>query len=240
MVMPFTTLSGAVTIPESESMVKSVVEAALKPNDLVPAPRNVMLLRAFEPVIPEIVCAFMPFKIMVPELCVKVPRLRVKFTPTERFVDGAVTVPPLKNNVPEVVAAFAPKVHEPPVPLKVRPLNGDEVATMLFCAVEVELKVTVPVCVKSEVEEANQLPASVRAFAAIVRIDVVAVPSWRRPVARWRSPSGLVVLALPWRVTAPPGANSVPGAICNSCDLKTFNAPSATEVNWMSPSSSAS
>src|SRR3989344_444185 len=153
-----------------------------------------------------------------------------------RLVDGAVTVPALMvkpRATSEVVAAFAPKVHEPPVPLKVRPLNGDEVAMMLFCWVEVELKVTVPVWVNIAVEEANQLPARVRAFAAIVRIDVVAVPSWRRPVARWRSPSGLVVEALPWRVTAPPGANSVPGAMWSSCDLKTFNAPPATEVNWM-------
>ena len=123
-------------------------------------------------------------------------------------------MPAVMVRLPVVVAAFAPKVHDLfTLLLKVRVAKGVDVAIMLFCWVEVELKVTVPVCVNIDVELANQLPASVRAFAPIVKIDDVDTPSWRKPVARWRSPSGLVVLALPWRVTAPPGANSVPGAM---------------------------
>ena len=64
-----------------------------------------------------------------------------------------------------------------------------------------------------EVEDANQLPAKVKRFESIVKIDVVALPSCLLPVERCKSPSGLVVEALPWRVTAPPGANSLPGAM---------------------------
>src|SRR3989338_8541863 len=130
-------LDGAVTAPESDLMVKFVVEATFAPempNDFAPAPRNSTLLSAFVPMKLEISCSVEDlFKMIVPPLCVNVPEFRIKSLPTVSTEDGATTVPRFRLNTEVVVAAFAPKVHEPPVPLKVRPLNGDEVATMLFC-----------------------------------------------------------------------------------------------------------
>ena len=111
--------------------------------------------------------------------------------------DGAVTVPFVMVKAEVVVAAFAPKLHEPATPLNTSVLNGDDVATMSLVAVEVELNVTVPVCVKMEVDEANQLPASVTAFASIERMEVDPTPSWRTPVGRRKSPSGFPVNAFP-------------------------------------------
>ena len=43
-------VDGAVTVPEPDSMVKLVVEAAFEPKVLVPAPRKMTLLRALEPI----------------------------------------------------------------------------------------------------------------------------------------------------------------------------------------------
>ena len=139
-------------------------------------------------------------------LC-KNPPLIVKFVPPiARYVDGAVSVPAETFMLPEVVAAKDPNVHEPLEPLlKVSGPNAVEVAMIIFCWVEVELNVTSFVPENTDVEDANQFPASVSAFASIVSIDVLATPSCRRPVARRRSPSPFPP-ALPWRVTVPPGA----------------------------------
>src|SRR3989338_10837421 len=109
-----------------------------------------------------------------------------------RSVEGADTVPVAIRKSRVVVAAFAPKLHDAPTaPLKKRLLNADDVATMSLVADEVEFKVTI--CPRSvfslEVELANQLPASVIGLVPIVKMEVVAVPSCRKPVARRRVPS---------------------------------------------------
>ena len=83
-------------------------------------------------------------KFTVPLLCTKEPAF-VKFPPMESSVEGAVTDPVVIVRFPVVVAEFAPKVQDPPEPLKVTFANDEDVATMDFVAVEVEVKVTVPV-----------------------------------------------------------------------------------------------
>ena len=48
-----------------------LVEAAFVPNDFVPAPRNSILLKAFDPVMEvSIDCPTVPLKVVVPELCI--------------------------------------------------------------------------------------------------------------------------------------------------------------------------
>lgn len=102
----------------------------------------------------------------------------------ESIVEGAVTVPAVIVNAPVVVAEKELNDHCPPEPSNVRAENGVDVAMTLFTCVDVELKVTVPLVVNFDVDDANQFPASVIEFASSVKIELVAVPSWRRPVAR--------------------------------------------------------
>ena len=94
---------------------------------------------------PETVCALAPLKVIEPVLCVNVPALE-KLPPIERSVEGAVSMPLVIVRDPVVVAAYTPNVHaaEAP-PFNVRAENGVEVAISVFCCVDVELKVTVPV-----------------------------------------------------------------------------------------------
>ncbi len=223
-------------VPALELMKKFPVDASAE-NVFVPAPRKMRLLKALVPVIAlAIVCASVLANVVVPELCLKAPDApRVKVAPPRVSKDdGAVTVPAVMVKLPVEVAEFAPKVHKPFVlALNVRLLNADDVATISFVAVEVELKVRVPVCVKILVDDANQLPAKAREFAPMERIEVVAVPSCRSPVARRRSPSGFTVPLFPWRVTAPPGANSEPGAIYRDVVAFTASAPAVTRYGML-------
>ncbi len=177
-------VEGAVTAPDPDSIKKLVVDAALAPNVFVPGPLKRMLLNALVPIIvPLSACAPAPLKVVVPELCVKVP-LFTYAPPSQRYVDGAVTFPEVMVKAPVVVAALASKFHDP-VPfdeLKVSAEKGVDEAMIVFCCVEVEVNVTVPLMVIRAVDEANQLPASERAFEPMVSMEVVAVPSCRSPV----------------------------------------------------------
>ena len=134
-------MEGKVTVPEPDATVKLVVDAPILnvENALAPAPRNSMLLRAFEPTkVPpqhrEIDCdALVLLNIVVPLLCVKVPPLLLRFPAIDKYVAGAVIVPAAIMKSFVVVAALAPNVHDPPVPLNRSAPKEEEVAIIFFC-----------------------------------------------------------------------------------------------------------
>ena len=94
------------------------------------------------------------------------------------------------------------KLHTPPVPLKVtlaKAFDPVRVPVIVF-PVFVALKVTpFPPAVKIDPVSASQFPAT-----------VILPPEVRVPLSSiWTEPS-VVEEALPWTVTAPPGANVSP------------------------------
>ena len=124
----------------------------------------------------------------------------------DKSPDGAVTLPLVILKL--VVEALSPNVHPPPEPLKVtlpKALVGVEEAIICFPVV-VALKVIVPPFESIEVELANKEPAKVKLLLPIVKIELVELPA-RRKTPSGKTPEG----PFPEIVTAPPGANSLPG-----------------------------